>query len=475
MINSIDTNSILSNNPLQADGYILDSVSFPGYVCVVGKFVSANGFNTSNIALINSTTGLIDSTSSLAIALSSITSNSIKKVIYETSNGHPCLIFLETSTGTSSNKCYAFFLEILQHYILLSSTYKGLSCPPDVTENFNSYFDMKVCQSQRVLIVCGSFYIHGSNGCLAINLDTIFDNFGISNASVCASFGTGAIWNGKLYFQCSINMPWSYSGLAIDDANSKLYIYSHVTSSIEIYQIAPTSLTYLSNFSILNDGLPTYINLNPTHNSWMLGQLMEFSNNKLFICVGYTQPYSPIGQEAAILAYDTLSSTWIANYPVIFRNEYGVASIYGMKVLDNKLYVFGQFTNSYYSSQMVGFSNSFYTNKRSGCIVFDISTSAFVILGEDLELSSGIVLIGGPSGLGLSPYSGVVTNILIDGDTVHLFRLRIALGYTNSIIITGPIPMKKVLFKNGIQYDKNPIEITSDGYYPNTLDANLLY
>ncbi len=471
MINSLE---IVLGVPTAPDGNVLGSTSFPGYICIVGSFISINGFATKNIALINSDTGRIDSTSELALALRNLFPTAVSKVIYETSNGHPCLIFLGTpSTG---NRCYVFFLETLSGYELLYSIPIQINdSAPAENQNTATYRDMKVCSSQRALIVYGSFFINNHNGCLAINLDTMFDNFGSANSSVYASFGGTTAFNDALT---------RFGGIAIDENNSVLYIFNNQTFSVENYSISTSALTFISTFQVQKEGVPVSVQI-------ALGSggagMITWSNDKLYIAASYNPGIR-------VFIYDTVSKTWSFDHIMMFKNQPSSVpgpgiQVTGITVNNNRLYISGFFTNAFYpqaSSAALSYLgavgsqkyNSF--NRRNGLVVFDVSSTP-TILGEDLALTVGMIsqqdLPPPPIVWVVYEQTATITHIFIDNSGCYLFRARALHPYgVTGLPGSSNIPtLKKAIWKKGIEYDINPIKITSDGYDATLFESNLLY
>jgi len=461
MINSLNIKS--SSNT--SNGIVCSSASWSGYTCIVGNFIEINGFITNGIAIINTSTGDVDSTSELALTLASLfpVGSTIAKVIYETSDGHPCLIFL--NYAFSNSRCFVFFLETLTGYDVLVSGPLAFSSPITAAMNTSRYIDMKVCDSQRALIVIGSFYISGGNGCVALDIDSLFDNLpanGLVGSSVYSSIG-GAQASSAIF---------NYLGLAIDDSNSKLYLFNNKTKKIDIYTISPSALSYVSSLSVQADSL--VINSGLYLNYPNMGGMMEHGNDKLFIVSNYN-PTS-----ARILIYNTSTLTWQSNYIKVVRNQFlGYTSPYGIEIRNGKLYIWGSFTNAFYP-QTPSFSistiKSYAINKRQGLAVFDISSSVLEILGEDLALSTGVVYLRYQSAV-FAPFeiSSTITHAAINDSDIHLFINQSDAAYSVASSGTVATNIQRSIWKNGIQYNHNPIKTTLDGKDAQTFEANLIF
>ena len=461
-------------------GVVNDSAAWSEYMCVVGLFSSISGFASPNIALVNTTTGEIDSTSDLALALKSLGKNEFsegfRRVIYETSDGHPCLIFL--SNRWMSNRCYVFFLETLTGQDLLLSTPVAFSSPFLEEYNLSLYKDIKVCSSQRALIVYGSFYIGNPsisldphNGCLAVALDDIWSNLGTANSAVYANFGQAPVVY-DFYTQ--------YGGIAIDDANSVLYIYNHVTRSVESYAISTTALTFMESVAAELGGAPTS-NRVSTSMSTTAG-MMEFYDDKLYIGL-YTNNTIPI------IVYNTASEVWDTDYFEMYRGQaFGHTFPSGMRAVDGKLYIWGGFTQVYYpeiqsaSLSYLGLAGSHKTlafNKRSGLAVFDISSTPSII-GEDLQLSLGKPSLSYYPPPYFNPYeqTAACTHMTIDSGNVYMFMNIRELAYGVTGLVSNPVgtvAYKRAVWKRGVEYNANPIKITLDGRDTQLFEPNMLY
>ena len=447
-------------------GYVYDSVAFGDYVCLVGYFNKANSFNTNSIALVNSTTGNLDTTSPLAVALSTLfpLSTQIKSVLYTESNGHPCLIFI---VGTSSNnRCYVFFINELFGNELIISTPKTFTNPIDNTMNTSFYYGMAISEAQNLLFVIGSFYVSSftGNGCAIIDIDSIWAS--APNGAILNIIGTNSATN---------TPPWG--ALAVDDSTSKLYLHNRATANIDVYSItnSPTPTTYVTSIPIQLNGS----NVAPGYPSagYSTGKgYMWVSNSKLFFGLMPNPLY--------ILIYDLNLNQWQTNYIHILRNQaFGITYTKGSRVYNGKLYIWGGTTNAWYPQKISTIGNpitlkDYKTNARQGLIVFDITGTYPALIGEDLALSKGKPWLTYYPPISYNPYeqSSFPIHAHIDDSGVYVFNQKSPYAYSVTPNHLTAVSTRVVDYKNGIQYDANPVRVSLDGIdATNSFEANLLY
>jgi hypothetical protein len=465
MINQLDIRVSSTN----AFGAVYDTASMNGYVCLVGNFDRVNDFSTNSIAIINETTGNLDRTSNLAIALATLftTGTILKRVLYTTSSGHPCLIFLTANPSTTApNRCYVFFTDTLTGYDLLSSTPLTWSSPPTVQMNYSFYGNMKIDTSTNVLVVIGCFYISpfNGNGCAFIDIDSIFG--GITNSSVLGVLGPAPA-----------NMNTSnYKDLEIDSTSSSLYLYTYpvtaaIPKTINVYTITNSSTPFTFHYS-------TNPVINGTSTSSL--PLAGTQYGRGFMTVGSGKLYVGLSSGPMNIAImNTSTHGWNSNNIYVLRNQaFGNTYPYGMQAVGAKLYIWGSFTNAFYPQPVGSYTQRVLdTNKRQGLAVFDITNITPSIIGEDLAISKGVTWLTYTPPPTYVPYeqSAFVFATYIGNDAIYLFPAISFSVYAVTSDHKTPTVIYATNYKNGIDYPVTPIKATLNGHDAQTLEANLLF
>lgn len=459
MINQLDVRIANSNN---INGTVLDSVVFGNFICLVGNFDTVNGFKTNSIALVDSTTGKLDSSSALAQAVANLfpTGSLISRVLYTTSSGHPCFIFIVNSQGNISNRCFVFFTDILTGYNLINSNPVPFSSPSTVQMNTSTYTNMKIDTLTGVLIVIGSFYVSpfNGNGCAAINISAMFT--GGPNTSVLGVIGGPPVSSAAKNF----------TDLAIDTLNSTLYLLSPYPSTLNVYTITNSASPLTFSYSSLTQSQGAIVNYNPPYISGGPG-FMTVANGQIFIALAPGALY--------VLSMNTTTKVWNNDAIYVFRNQaFGNTYPVGMSSSNNKLYIWGSFTNALYPQPSGTFTQRVLdTNKRQALAVFDVSGSIPAILGADVALSKGVPwLTFGPSPV-YAPYeqSAFVGHVFIGQDAAYIFPQI----YSNVYAVTSDHKTAtstfSINFKNGIAFSSMPVKVGLDGNDAQLFEANLRY
>ena len=437
------TSVFASTPPNPLPGNIIDSVAFGNYICLIGQFTQVNGFPTYNVALINSTTGLLDTTSALAIALSTFLpavyyNNGTFRVLADTSNGHPCLIFATTSG------VFVFYTDTLVGFNLISTV---------IT-------DMQIGTNNRslVLLLPNGSPVGIYSGCVVFNLDAM------------APYGTGLSAG---YLTSSPTKV--FTGLAVDDTDGVVFLsIDGTTPTIEAYSILAFTFSYISNTP----------RPHATTGEYVRGKLsMAFSGGQLYVGASSGNMYWPIYNcTISYSAGPTIGYVW-GNGNIVMTKNQAFGNIYprGIKIYKNKLYVWGGFTNAFYPAVLPSYASYTYylsVHARQGVAVFDISSGTPNLIGEDISLSYGVVYLTYVPPISYNAYeqSATVACVHIDDSGAYVFSPSMAHAYSTDQTHQVGLNIQNIIFRNGIQINAMPLKLDTVGHDTTQLfDANMIF